>query len=115
MTKRSAKPRRFQVTWAQTALRDAEEILDFLRAESPAAARKLLARLRRKAATLETLPHRGRRLPELEDLHLPDFREVQEPPYRMIYRIDDEDITVLAVLDSRRQLEDLLLLRLIKA
>ena len=92
---------------------DVEEILDFLRAESPAAAKRLLAHLRRLAGTLESLPLRGRLLPELEDIR--HFREVLHPPYRMIYRIDGQEITVLAVLDGRRRLEDLLLRRLLKA
>ena len=35
-------------------------------------------------------------------------------PYRIIYRIEEDTVTVLAVLDGRRDLEDLLLERLIR-
>ena len=107
------RAKRFRVVWTAVAIRDAEEILDFVQADSATAAGKLLGRLRKRAETLESFPLRGRRIPELEDLHLPQIRELLEAPYRLIYRVENREVSVLAVLDGRRHLEDLLLRRLL--
>ena len=43
-----------------------------------------------------------------------NWRELIVKPYRIIYRIDEDTVNVLAVLDGRRDLQDLLLERLIR-
>jgi len=41
------------------------------------------------------------------------YRELVIPPWRLIYRIDERKIYVLSVIDSRQNVEDILLNRLI--
>jgi len=42
------------------------------------------------------------------------YRELIIPPWRVIYRFSGDTVYVLSVLDSRRNLEDVLLERLIR-
>jgi len=42
------------------------------------------------------------------------WRELVVKPYRLVYRIEGDTVTVLAVFDGRRDLEDLLLERLLR-
>ncbi|MFH2010321.1 MAG: type II toxin-antitoxin system RelE/ParE family toxin [bacterium] len=104
----------FEVVWAEPAARDPEELISFIAAESPINARKLLDRLRRRAATLDELPGRGRLVPELRELGLREVRELLLSPYRLLYRITGAQVIVLALLDGRRDLDDLLYERLIR-
>ena len=67
----------------------------------------------RWAKSLSTLAERGRIVPELARLHVQEYRELVIPPYRLVYRIRDTRVLVLAFLDARRSLEDALLDRLI--
>lgn len=106
--------RRRTVLWAPVAQRDLADILLYLEQESPSAARRLLGRIEEAAASLQELATRGRRVPELAALELLEYRELVLPPYRLIYRAGREHVSVLAVLDSRRNLEDLLLRRLLR-
>ena len=106
-------PPRFDVQWTEIALRDLGKILAYIATTNPPAAKRLLHRLQKKAASLETFPLRGRNLPEIADLQLVPFRELLAPPYRLIYRVEEKEVFVLAVLDGRRRLEDLLLERLV--
>jgi plasmid stabilization system protein ParE len=53
-------------------------------------------------------------VPELGRLHIQQYRELVSPPHRIIYRVHGSRVLVLAVLDARRSLEDLLLDRLIR-
>lgn len=99
--------------WAKSARRDPESIVSYLADRSPQTALSTLDRLEARAKSLETLAERGRIAPELGRLHIQQYRELVVPPYRIIYRVRGSKVLVLAVLDARRSLEDLLLDRLI--
>lgn len=103
------------VAWVEPAVRDLEGIARNVSADSPANARKLVERLQKSANRLATLPERGRFVPELVGFGIRTFREIVIKPYRIIYRVRSRDVLVLAVLDGRRDLEDVLLERLVGA
>jgi addiction module RelE/StbE family toxin len=106
--------RRFRVVWAEAAARDLEELVAFVAQDSTTSAERLLAKLRAKAASLESVPTRGRIVPELSRFGMRSWREIVVRPYRIVYRIAGDTVTVLALLDGRRDLEDLLLERLLR-
>jgi hypothetical protein len=58
---------------------------------------------------------RGRIVPELRAVGVLHYRELMERPWRIVYRIGASHVLVLAVLDSRRDLQSLLLERLIRS
>jgi toxin ParE1/3/4 len=82
---------------------------------SAQAALSTLDRLEAQARSLTTLADRGRIVPELGRLHIRQDREPVLPPYRVIYRVSGTRAWVLVVIDARRNLEDVLLDRLIRA
>ncbi len=95
------------------ARRDLFGIVDYLIARNPDAASSTLAKLHRRAESLKTAPLRGRIPLELDRLQVRQYRELVVPPYRLIYRTSESNVLVLGVFDSRRNLEDILLERLI--
>lgn len=105
-------PRPFRVDWAQVARRDLFAIADYLVERNPDAAASTIDKLERSAAALKRSPERGRVIPEFAQLQLREYRELIVPPYRLVYRVVGRRVLVLGVLDSRRNLEDLLLDRL---
>ena len=108
-------PRRvFQVEWTEVALVDLEELLDFIAQENPTAAEAALTRLQQAAHRLEQHPHRGRAVPELSRFEIRLYRELVIRPWRIIYRVGQGRVWVMAVLDGRRDLEALLLTRLLR-
>jgi toxin ParE1/3/4 len=106
--------RRSRVEWAEAAVRDLEDLAAFLAVDSPDEAERLLGRIEQRASTLESSPRRGRVVPELAGFGLRNWRELVVRPYRLVYRIEGDIVTVLAVFDGRRDLEDLLLERLLR-
>jgi plasmid stabilization system protein ParE len=72
---------------------------------------KILSRLRETAETLLSMPQRGRLVPELHAQGVITYHELFVSPWRIIYRIGRRKVHVLAVIDSRRNLEDILLER----
>ena len=105
--------RAYRVEWAQVALGDLLGIVEYLAERDPGAAASTLDRLERRAVALKRVPGRGRIVPELRRLQLREYRELVIPPYRLIYRVAGRRVLILGVFDSRRNLEDVLLERLL--
>jgi toxin ParE1/3/4 len=105
---------RFEVFWAEAAIRDLDQIVEFVAEEAPMAAQKLFDRITERAVSLEELPARGRIVPELARFEITTYRELIINPFRLMYRIDAARVLVVAVFDGRRNLEDVLLSRLVR-
>ncbi len=104
----------FQVFWTRTAQYDLQRIIEYISADSQAEARKIFTAIRQKVAELSHLPLRGRIVPELKYHGISNYREIIRQPWRIIYKVEEDRVWVLAVIDSRRNVEDLLLVRLIE-
>ena len=104
----------YKVLWADTAEEDLKSIIEYIYVDSPSAARDSLRKIKTKASNLCSFPQRGRVVPELKEHGIFQYRELIIPPWRMIYRISEEQVYVLSVIDSRRNVEDVLLERLVR-
>ena len=104
----------FNEEWTRTATLDLEAIVNYIAEDDIATALSILSRLEQTAVGLIRMPRRGRVVPELADYGIQIYRELVSSPWRIIYRITGKRVKVLAVLDGRRDLEDLLLERLVR-
>ncbi|MEA3359792.1 MAG: type II toxin-antitoxin system RelE/ParE family toxin [Thermodesulfobacteriota bacterium] len=102
-----------KVIWTNVAENDLKEIIGFISIDSPQNALKILKSIKQKASNLHTLPGRGRIVPELQGQGVSQYRELIIPPWRIVYRIDERKVYVLSVIDSRRNVEDILLERFV--
>ncbi len=102
----------YRVLWTDTAQQDLTGIIDYIAQDSFDDALAIMHRLEANAALLTTLPYRGRIVPELLNTGISQYRELISAPWRIIYRTEDSRILIMAVLDSRRDLQALLLNRL---
>jgi toxin ParE1/3/4 len=106
--------RRYDVKWAAVAQEDLKQIIEYIARESPGNALLILGKIKQKSSDLYTLPDRGRVVPELKDHGIDIYREIIVIPRRIIYRIVDSTVFVISVIDSRRNVEDILLHRFIR-
>ena len=104
----------FQVIWARTAVNDLENIIDYIAQNSPLTAQKLFEQIKNKIETLSYSPQRGRYIPELQEQSILTYRELIISPWRVMYRISENNVYILAIIDSRRNVEDILLEKLVK-
>jgi len=107
-----ADTKSYQVLWSQTAQQDLTEIIEYIAQDSVGNALEILHKLESKAALLLTLPNRGRIVPELLHTGISQYRELISAPWRIIYRVENQRVLIMAVLDSRRDLQTVLLNRL---
>lgn len=104
----------YQVYWSKTAESDLIAIIQFIRDNSPQAAAKTFTNIKDKTSDLVLFPERGRIVPELLAQGIGHYRELIISPWRVIYRFSGDAVYVLSVIDSRRNVEDILLDRLIR-
>ena len=106
--------RSYEVVWAKIAEDDLIAIIKYIHSENPAAAKACLKKIKNKVSNLDALPQRGRIVPELRRQGILQYRELVVPPWRIIYRISDSFVYVLSVIDSRQNIEDVLLDRMVR-
>ncbi|MFN7974121.1 MAG: type II toxin-antitoxin system RelE/ParE family toxin [Acidobacteriota bacterium] len=71
-------------------------------------------RIDEAVSRLSSFPMRGRVVPELLDHGITVHREIVLAPWRIVYRVLPTRILVLGLVDGRRNVEDLLLQRLVE-
>lgn len=106
--------KKYNVEWAAVAENDLKAVIDYIAAENPDNVLHVLGKIRQKAAGLYSLPERGRIVPELQEQGINIYRELIIAPWRIIYRVSDVSVFVLTVIDSRQNVEDILLRRLLR-
>jgi len=94
--------RKRRVVWALGAQDALTEALEFIGADSPDGARRVLGAALESAASLESLSKRGRTVPECND---PSIREIFVYSYRMMYRVEPDTVTIIAFLHGARDFE----------
>jgi addiction module RelE/StbE family toxin len=103
--------KRFGVEWAQPARKDLENIIDYISQDNVDIAITIFEKIKSKCNTLNQFPDRGRIVPELKTYGILSYRELIIAPWRVIYRTSDQKVYVLAVIDSRRSVDDILIER----
>ncbi len=103
--------KRFGVEWAQPARKDLENIIDYISQDNVDIAITIFEKIKSKCYTLNQFPDRGRIVPELKAYGILSYRELIISPWRVIYRTSEQKVYVLAVIDSRRNIEDILMER----
>lgn len=96
-------------------MRDLERVADRLHQDAPLRADRVLERILDRGDSLATLADRGRTPPELRSVSDRTWLEVIESPWRILYRVLEDVVEIHAVLDGRRDLQDILLERILDA
>jgi plasmid stabilization system protein ParE len=86
--------------WSPHALSQLEEVLDLIARDRPRAAETWLQRLQERIAYITDFPQHGRTVPESRR---DDLRQIQHPPYRIIYRVERARIVILSLRHGRRK------------
>jgi len=92
-----------KVIWTERALRDLEDIGNYIAQDSPKYAGRTLEKIIRIAGLIESNPYMGRIVPELNDQLI---REFIRGNYRIIYQIRENATFILTVFHSARYLSE---------
>lgn len=91
-----------RVVWSRRAIEDLEAIAEYIAQDSPAYAAGVIRTVISQTKMLSRFPRSGRKVPEFDD---DNIRELLPYSYRVIYRIQDEEVLIAAVIHGKRLLQ----------
>ena len=93
-----------EVVWSRRARADLRAVVTWIPGHLPGNAATVARRIVARVAGLSDQPGQGRRVPEIEGDET--LREVIVQSWRIIYRVSDAEVVVVAVVHSARLLGD---------
>ncbi|MCX7656813.1 MAG: type II toxin-antitoxin system RelE/ParE family toxin [Treponemataceae bacterium] len=102
----------YKVSIPNSVKRDIEEIIEYYLLERPDYAQKIFESITSRINSLKHFPQKGRIVPELREYNINEYREIIESYWRIIYRIEKNHVEIFTVIDSRRNVQDLLIEKL---
>jgi toxin ParE1/3/4 len=103
----------FKVLWTNLASFDLENIIEYIKIDSISNAKKVFFDIKKECDKLYYFPERKKIVPELQSIGIKKYREVIYKRWRIIYKIENKSVYILAVIDSSRNFEDKLFQRLL--
>ena len=91
-----------QIIWTEPALADLDAIADYIALDNPQAARDMVQRVLKHVEQLEVHPLSGPKLPEFKGWR---YRQIIEPPCRVIYRYERGLIHIVHAVRGERLLD----------
>src|SRR5262245_4823530 len=95
----------YRVVWSALSLDDVDSIATYISRDSTAYASAVVAKIIKATRILRRFPFSGRIVPEFEDEAI---RERFVYSYRIIYRVHENTVTIVAVIHGSRLLKDAL-------
>lgn len=93
----------YRIKWSPEAVEDVESIAEYIDKDSPAYAKAVVTKIFHLAKSLAENPYIGRIVPEMDDYKI---RERFLYSYRLIYKVEPNEIIILAVIHGKRLLEN---------
>jgi toxin ParE1/3/4 len=91
-----------RIVWSSRAAQDLDSIADYIAADSPAYAGVVLKNIVNQTRILARFPQAGRKVPEFDDENV---RELVVYSYRIIYRLQPDEVLIAAVIHGKRVLQ----------
>jgi len=92
-----------KLEWSEEALEDIESIVTYIEKDSPTYAKSVVSKFFEKVEILQEFSELGRKVPEFNDTSI---REIFVYSYRLIYKINEEKILIVAIVHGTRLLEN---------
>ena len=101
-----------KVYWTPIAEYDLDEIKNYISLNSPRNAEIISQKIIKKIELLKIFPSQGRIISELEKYGITEYRELIEQRWRIMYMTDNNEVYIIAIWDSSRNIEELIIQRL---
>ncbi len=89
----------YAVVWSPRAIEDVDAIAAYIARDSPAYASAVVSKILDATRSLSTFPLSGRIVPEFDDEYI---REKIVYSYRVIYRVEDDVVTIATVIHGKQ-------------
>lgn len=105
-----------EIIWTKDASDDLYDIISFIKQNSGLSiAKNIYSKFKTKVDNLIIFPELGTVVPELKNIGINYIKQMVISPWKVYYKSDNNKIIILSIIDSRRNLEDILIEKLIKS
>ena len=94
----------YRVTWSPEAVEDLESIAEYIERDSSFYAQSVVSQILEISGKVKEFPLIGRMLPEIGDENI---RERFIYSYRLVYKIQQQRILIVAVIHGKRLIENI--------
>ena len=105
---------KYEVIWTENTQYDLELVIEHIKLDSVSIAKDVFFEIKDTCEQLNILPMRCRIVPELQSIGIVKYRELIYKRWRIIFKVKDSQVYILILVDSSRNLEDILFQRLLK-
>jgi toxin ParE1/3/4 len=91
-----------KISWTKWSIKDLRLIYDYISTDSPYYAHRFISQIILRVEQLESMPLSGRIVPEKDD---PTIRELIEGNYRIFYKVNRNNISILRIHNSARNIK----------
>jgi len=92
----------YRVTWSRRSVQDLEAIANYIAADSLTYARTVVKNIVLRTKRLSQFPRSGKKVQEFDDENI---RELVMYSYRIIYRTENQQVVIAAVIHGKRNLQ----------
>ena len=104
---------KYTVNWTDDALDDFDNIIGYIFKENETNAKNIYLAIKEQCQDLDYFPLRGRIVPELKILGFSIYREIIYKRWRIIYSVESNNVNLLLILDSRQDIQEQLMYRIL--
>ena len=90
-----------RIVWSPDARDDLKAIVSYIKADSPGYAKTFAWHIQQRLEQLRSFPESGRTVPEDETGF---YRELLVGNYRVVYRVDQDTVTIVTIIHGARLL-----------
>jgi toxin ParE1/3/4 len=100
-----------RIVWTETAIKDLEVIIEYISVDTIDVAIEKYNVIKYATNDLKKYPEKGRIIPKLETNNIRKYREIIVKPWRIMYKREQKIVYIMAIIDRRRNIEDILMRR----
>lgn len=103
------------IAWTEDSAEDLLAIISYQKTKyGLEKAKAVYESIQKCVSSLLNFPQKRRIVPELHSIGITSYHELIENPWRIIYRITDKTVYIVTLLDSRRNVEEVLYKKVIE-
>lgn len=104
---------KYKIEFTNWAESDIDDIVTYIAEnDNVTDAVKVYLKLKKRISDLNELADRGRIVPELKRIKVMEYKEIIYNPYRIIYKVENQVVFIVAVYDGRREIDDVIFRRI---
>lgn len=108
------KVRKLNVVWTFGASSDLKNIVAYIARDKKETAKRIYWMIKEKCESLAFFPEQGTTITELEELNITKYRQFVVDVWKILYIKEDNQLVIMALFDSRRDLEKIIFDKLIE-